>query len=105
MSTKSTSLHDFENNASGFSHAMGSLPNGETDLALADNAQPSFSTMWDGTETIDSLLLLLVAMVGNVVVCSGSDIKCLLLLISSDGDGGSTITLVNDYCIGLDGRL
>ena len=55
----------------GFSHdAMGSLPNGETDLALADNAQPSFSPLLDGTETIDSLLLLLVAMVGNVVVCS-----------------------------------
>ena len=105
MSTKSTSLHDFENNASGFSHdAMGSLPNGETDLALADNAQPSFSTMWDGTETIDSLLLLLVAMVGNVVVCSGSGMKCLLLLIRSGG-GGSTITLVDDFCLGLDGRL
>ena len=83
---------------------MGSLPNGEMDLALADNAQPSFSTMWDGTETIDSLLLLLVAMAGNVVVCSGSGMKCLLLLIRSGG-GGSTITLVDDFCLGLDGRL
>ena len=76
---------------------MGSLPNGETDLALADNAEPSFSPLLDGTETIDSLLLLLVAMVGNVVVCSGSDINF--------GDGGSTITLVDDFCLGLDGRL
>ena len=83
---------------------MGSLPNDETDLALADNAQPSFLPLLDGTETIDSLLLLHVAMVGNVVVCSGIDIKCLLLLISS-GDGGSTITLVDDFCLGLDGRL